>query len=293
MGVVRLLLNLWLEPKNHSESYYIGNLISLMDSRLLSIKPISEISRVPCSFSDRKHWKASEFRSFLLYYSTPILQGILPTKYYKHYLLLVVSVRKLLGTSIGQKDIEMSSKFLSVLCKHYNDLNGDKEMTINVHSLNHLPQTVQDLGPLWVFSCFFLESLNGILLQQVHGTQGLGLQLISNFSYIQAFPTSVLQMDYVPPFVSSIIKPPGKKLVYGSGKCEVNSATPYELEKLGNYDIIRSFTRIKMYISYCIKSWHEDSRRDDSTLLCLAMKGNASLARLSRYLKLIMISSYL
>ena len=221
-----------------------------MDSRLLSIKPISEISRAPRSFSDRKHWKASEFRSFLLYYSIPILQGILPTKYYKHYLLLVTSLRKLLGTSIEQKDI-------------------DKEMTINIHTLNHLPHTVQDLGPLWVYSCFFFESLNGILLQHVHGTQGLGLQFVSNFSYLQAFSSSILQMDCVPPFVGRIIKQSSNRFVHGSGRCEVISTTADELKELGSdNNIVRSYTRIKIDgSSYCVKSWHEDSRRHNSTIM--------------------------
>lgn len=63
LGVVRRMLNLWLNSQNHNKPYYIGNFISLLDNLLLSIKPISDISRAPRSVSDWKHWKASEFRS--------------------------------------------------------------------------------------------------------------------------------------------------------------------------------------------------------------------------------------
>ena len=37
-------------------------------------------------------------------------------------------------------------------------------MTINVHSLLHLPHVVKKLGPLWGHSCFPFESINGQLL---------------------------------------------------------------------------------------------------------------------------------
>ena len=60
LGVVRCLLNLWLKSSNSTKSYYVGRLTTLIDRRLLSIKPISELSRAPRSVNDRAHWKASE-----------------------------------------------------------------------------------------------------------------------------------------------------------------------------------------------------------------------------------------
>ena len=53
------------------------------------------------------------------------------------------------------------------------------------------------------------------LLQQAHGTRGLGLQFASNFSYLQHFPTAVLQIDNGPLFLNSIITPPVKKFTHG------------------------------------------------------------------------------
>ena len=72
LGVMRRLINLWFSSQNHKSSFYVGNMITIVDRRLLNIKPVSEFSRVPRSLSDRKHWKASEYRSFLLYYSLPV-----------------------------------------------------------------------------------------------------------------------------------------------------------------------------------------------------------------------------
>ena len=58
-------------------------------------------------------------------------------------------------------------------------------MSINVHLLLHLPDTVRELGPLWVYSCFHFEGQNGILKNLIHGTQKVDLQLLSSYSYLR------------------------------------------------------------------------------------------------------------
>jgi len=52
LGVMRRLFHLWLSPENHKKPFYIGQLSSLIDRRLLSIKPPAEISRAPRPLSD-------------------------------------------------------------------------------------------------------------------------------------------------------------------------------------------------------------------------------------------------
>lgn len=50
-------------------------------------------------------------------------------------------------------------------------------MTINVHSLLHLPEAVRNLGPLWAHSCFAFEAANGELLKLFHGSQKVEKQV--------------------------------------------------------------------------------------------------------------------
>ena len=100
-----------------------------------------------------------------------------------------MAMRKLLSASISQRDLELAEKFLVIFCKNYEILYGKRGMTINVHSLLHLPQVVKDLGPLWAYSCFFFEGMNGILLKHIHGTQYVGLQCLHTFSLLQGFPS--------------------------------------------------------------------------------------------------------
>ena len=54
---------------------------------------------------------------------------------------------------------------------------GEEYMTMNVHLLLHLLDTVKRLGPLWGHSCFPFESLNGYLLTLFHGTTHVDKQV--------------------------------------------------------------------------------------------------------------------
>ena len=41
--------------------------------------------------------------------------------------------------------------------------------TPNVHSLIHLCASVRQLGPLWAYSCFGFENMNGMIKRDQHG----------------------------------------------------------------------------------------------------------------------------
>ena len=48
---------------------------------------------------------------------------------------------------------------------------------MKIHQLVHLADCVADWGPLWTFTCFPLESMNGILKEQFHGTRNMNRQV--------------------------------------------------------------------------------------------------------------------
>ncbi len=58
LGVTRMLLRLWFNSEHHAELWYIGNAITVVDSRLCKILPPSEIQRTPRSIEKTmKFWK--------------------------------------------------------------------------------------------------------------------------------------------------------------------------------------------------------------------------------------------
>ena len=192
LGVMRQLLSLWIGSEHHNEEYYIGRKLRIVDSRLKSINPPSIITRKPRKLSTHyKYMKASEYRAFLLYYSLPVLNGILPCQYLNHFSLLVISIHTLLQQSIPDRQILQCESMINTFCQQFEVLYGQRYMSANVHLLLHLPNTVRQLGPLWVYSCFYFEGQNGALKSLVHGTQHIEKQVINSFSYFKNLPVAV------------------------------------------------------------------------------------------------------
>ena len=59
---------------------------------------------------------------------------------------------------------------------------GIKATSMNVHMLQHLPNCVQQWGPLWAYSCFHFENMNGTLKSQFHGIRNMTKQVYGNFN---------------------------------------------------------------------------------------------------------------
>ena len=56
-------------------------------------------------------------------------------------------------------------------------LSDDKNVTMNVHLVSHLADCVRNWGPLWSYTCFVFESMNGHLKKLFHGTRDMTKQV--------------------------------------------------------------------------------------------------------------------
>ncbi|KAK3918396.1 hypothetical protein KUF71_000968 [Frankliniella fusca] len=86
LGCCRLSLSLQLGKSSRGKPYFIGDKLGLINRRLLSIAPPSNISRRPRSLTFMGDWKANEWRNFLLYYSLPCIIGIQKPESYANIL---------------------------------------------------------------------------------------------------------------------------------------------------------------------------------------------------------------
>ncbi len=188
LGVCRQIATLWFDSKSYSQPWYIGLNTARVDGNLLAIKPPSIFSRIPRSIVERRFWKAHEWQNWLLYYSLPVLKGILPNKYLCHWALLVEGVSILLGSDISQEDIDHAHEALELYVKSVQSLYGEDQMTYNVHSLLHLTKSVENLGPLWAQSAFMFENYNGYLLKQVKSSNAVPQQLCKRVAWSRALP---------------------------------------------------------------------------------------------------------
>lgn len=145
LGIVRKLLNLWFSQSHSREPYSLRAHLTVIDQQLLRIKPPNFITRVPRSIAEHmKYWKASECRSFLFYYSVPLLSTVMDRRYFSHYLLLVQAIFILNSSSICSTDVLQSEQMLRQFVCMFATLYDEKDMSANLHLLLHLADSVRD-----------------------------------------------------------------------------------------------------------------------------------------------------
>lgn len=180
-GVTRDLLRRWFLPKHHSGAAYLGSKVKVIDKLLLRQQPPHELSRPPRSLEKHlKYLKASELRSWLIFYSLPLLLGQLLPLFFHHYALLVCSLHVLLQEHITPAQVDAAESMLQDFCQLLPELYGEESCTSNAHLLLHLPKYVRLWGPLWTHSAFGFESKNGILKRLIHSRGNVVPQLLFN-----------------------------------------------------------------------------------------------------------------
>lgn len=163
LGVTRKILLLWMSGPLHSR-LSSARMKSISDS-FVALRPYfsSEFSRKPRSIMLLRLWKAVEFRSFLLYAAPICLAENLETNFYKHFLLLFISVRLLCCKNSYLKYSAFCDRLLKTFVLQCENLYGSSSLTYNVHSLLHITQHSQNHGPLDQYSAFPFESYLGQL----------------------------------------------------------------------------------------------------------------------------------
>ncbi|XP_070389381.1 uncharacterized protein [Dermacentor albipictus] len=187
LGVTRQIADLWFDASNSQEAFYLGSpsLVAKVDARLTTIYPPDLITRLARSLRERAFWKAAEWRNWLLYYSLPCCLGVLHSRYWSHFTLLVEAIFTLLTEELSPGDLTHAGNLLQRFVGRTAGLYGVKSLTFNVYLLQHITSSVKNLGPLWSHSAFVFESGNGTLLK--HVTAGKALNELSK----QPQPTRV------------------------------------------------------------------------------------------------------
>lgn len=166
LGLTKKLLDLWFNSKNHLEPYYIRKRNQEnFDEGLCSIKPSSAIGVRPQSIFNRNNYKAKNYRALLLFYLRCCLSGYLDKKLIDHFQLLSSAIYILLKEKITNDEINEAEKKLHEFVKSFEIFYGQHNVTMNLHLLQHISESVRHCGPLWSNSAFSFESNNGELIR--------------------------------------------------------------------------------------------------------------------------------
>ncbi|KAE8739260.1 hypothetical protein FOCC_FOCC015244 [Frankliniella occidentalis] len=162
------------------------------------IRPPHFVQRHPQGVDELAYWKATEFRSFLFYYSSFVLCGILPKDSFDNFLLFVEGVALLNSGSITPEGIVLAEMLLDKFVRDFEILYGLRHMSHNIHMVLHLGSCVRNLGPLFVSSCFKFEDMNGTVLNFVHCSRHAALQIHSKLNIIKDLPLKIHNMNEGP-----------------------------------------------------------------------------------------------
>lgn len=178
LGVMKALLTTWLDrrkiPTLSAETVH-----KLSDALITSARWIpKEFNRKPRGLQELHRWKATEFRTFLLYLGPILLQPILPKKYIIHFNVLSCAMRILCDPRDCYVNNNYAKELLVYFVQQFKILYEEQYVTSNVHNSIHLNEAVKTFGPLDGFSAFdfesYMQTLKHLLrkhakpLQQIH-----------------------------------------------------------------------------------------------------------------------------
>ncbi|KYN07563.1 hypothetical protein ALC62_01469 [Cyphomyrmex costatus] len=165
LGVMRKLISLWLKhvfPRRIARTF--NKRVSELLQNIRSTVP-SEFNRRPRSLNDYKQWKATEFRTFLLYLGPVVLKDILDKCMYNNFLTLHVAISILLNKAFCKEIdyLDYAEELLKHFVKTFTKLYGKAYVSHNIHNLLHLVADVRKFGILENFSCFRFENYMGTI----------------------------------------------------------------------------------------------------------------------------------
>lgn len=191
LGTVRCILSFLWDTENHKKPFYIiPKNKNMVNRRIALIKPCRFINRRIETFDKYKQFKASQLRHFLLYFY-PVLDGFLDKKYYNHLRLLSSSIYILLQTEISETQLNIAKQNLQQFVTSYQNIYGMTNMTMNAHSLTHLVDCVEKMGPLWAYSMFSFESYNGTLKAYASKSNNVINQIVEKVALRSARPEKI------------------------------------------------------------------------------------------------------
>lgn len=158
LGVMKKIMMTWKEdPLPLRLSAEQINILTTYNCSLKLYIP-SNFSRKPRGLNDLKLWKATEFRTFLLFCGPVILKYVLPKDKYLHFLSRSIALRILYNPTYVSLHKDYAQTLLSCFVENAMILYTDHLITYDFHTLNHLADLAQMYGSLDCIAAYPFEN---------------------------------------------------------------------------------------------------------------------------------------
>ena len=186
LGVTRKLFHLYFDNNKRVKQTAIVQM-STEISQLAKYTP-HEFQRRPRRIDkELAHFKATEFRLFLLYLGPFLFKKYLPTPLYHHFLLLHFAIYVLSSNSLSKSLFSQADGCLQLFVSQVSQLFGKFNMTYNMHILLHLPEFVKQHGTLNEFSTFEFENLLSRLKLHIRKTRFIESHVFNQAAVLRSY----------------------------------------------------------------------------------------------------------
>lgn len=161
-GVMKKLLFIWRKGTSifkkkwsNQIQLYVSTLISFLNKELPS-----KINRKVRALQFINYWKATEFRTMLLYYGIVIFKDVLDGQTYIHFLQLCLATR-ICSSKTYLKNINFKNvarKLFEAFCNNFVKIDGRDSVVSNVHNIAHIFDDVDNFGSLTEISTYPFEN---------------------------------------------------------------------------------------------------------------------------------------
>ena len=147
MGVMQKVVYIWIKGPLKTR---LGpaDVLRLGDN-LVKIRTLvpTEFVRKPRSISEFQHWKATEFRKFLLYTGVVCLRDVLQVPFYDNFSLFSVAIIILLSLRLSLSRASYARSLIILFVTHILSLYSKEMITYNLHGLVHLRDDINRFVP--------------------------------------------------------------------------------------------------------------------------------------------------
>ena len=171
LGIVRKLLSLYLNKIPYKMSSAQKNEANERIQILKKIFP-SDFNRKPRSLNDLDRFKASEFRTIIMYTGAVIFKNLLNENMYQNFLTLMFLVRILCDEQLihDQEMLNYARELCILFVRQFKRIYKGLNVTYNIHSLIHIVDDVQRFGVLDSFSAFPFENCLGNIKRRIRSS---------------------------------------------------------------------------------------------------------------------------
>ena len=149
-------------------------------------------SRNPQPLQNLTHWKATEYRAFLLYYGPIALHNSIDSNKYKHFMLLNIAISILVSTDLVNNYAHIAKQLCRSFVEESAALYKDTFLIYNVHSLIHIADDAMRFGGLDYCSAFRFENFLSKMKRLIRKGNFVIKQLAARYSELEDNPKQAL-----------------------------------------------------------------------------------------------------